>query len=148
MPAPFRQLHHLCIVVRDIDATIAYYEGLGIGPWEHYPPLTQYTDLRAPNPDAFVKMKYRYANLDNVQIQLCEPPEDDCPQRRFLDTKGEGVFHIGFESPLDEGTAAGEAAGLEVLMAGRRDNGTGFTYFDTLDDAGVVWMIRQTAPTS
>jgi catechol 2,3-dioxygenase-like lactoylglutathione lyase family enzyme len=144
--ALFSQLHHVCIVVHDIDASVAYYENLGIGPWQPYPPLTQYTTLNAPDKDAVMKLKYRFVNLENVQVQLCEPPQDDCPQRRFLDTRGEGVFQLGFEAPIDAGTGAGEALGLRVLMSGRRDNGTGFTYFDTLDDAGVMWMIRQTEP--
>lgn len=146
MSAPFRHLHHVCLVVNDIEASMAYYERLGIGPWEEYPPLTQYVDLHTPNRDAFTKMKYRFVNLENVQIQLCEPPLEDCPQRRFLDSHGEGVFHLGFEAPLDEGTREAEDVGLRVLMSGRRENGTGFTYFDTVDDAGVTWMIRQTAP--
>ena len=47
---PFRQLHHICLVVHDIDATQAYYESIGIGPWQEYPPLTEYTDLDVPNP--------------------------------------------------------------------------------------------------
>lgn len=147
MATPFRQLHHICIVVNDIDATQAYYESLGLGPWQEYPPLTEYTDLHVSNPEAFAQMKYRYVNLDNVQIQLCQPPQLDCAQRRFLDAKGEGVFHLGFESPWEDAVANGTAAGLSVLMSGRRDNGTGFVYFDTLDDAGVVWMCRQTLPT-
>jgi catechol 2,3-dioxygenase-like lactoylglutathione lyase family enzyme len=148
MTVPFRQLHHVCIVVRDIDSAMAYYETLGIGPWEQYPPLTGYSDLEVPNTDAFLKMKYRFVNLDNVQIQLCEPPQEDCPQRRFLDEKGDGVFHIGFESPLDDGVEQAEARGLQVIMRGRRSNGTGFAYFDTLDDAGVVLMIRQSTPSA
>ena len=146
MPAPFHHLHHVCIVVRDIDASLAYYESLGIGPWEHYPPLTEYTDLHVPNPEAFMATKYRFINLDNVQVQLCQPPAEDCPQRRFLDEKGEGVFQLGFESLLEEGTRAGQDMGLGVLMSGKRSNGTGFTYFDTMADAGLVWMIRQSAP--
>jgi len=92
------------------------------------------------------QMKYRYVDLDNVQIQLCEPPKLDCPQRRFLDTHGEGVFHIGFESDLDTATSQARASRLDVIMSGRRENGTGFVYFDTLDQAGVVWMCRQTKP--
>ena len=99
-----------------------------------------------PNPEAFGQLKYRYVDLDNVQIQLCEPPKLDCPQRRFLDTRGEGVFHIGFESDLDTATSQARASGLDVLMSGRRENGTGFVYFDTLDQVGVVWMCRQTKP--
>jgi hypothetical protein len=36
--------------------------------------------------------------------------------------------------------------GLEVLMTGRRDIGTGFVYYDTLEATGLVWMNRQTRP--
>ena len=146
MSTPFHHLHHVCIVVHDIEASMAYYGSLGIGPWELYPPLTEYSDLHVPNPGAFLKMEYRFTNLDNVQIQLCQPPVEDCPQRRFLDEKGEGVFQLGFESPLDDGTRAAQEHGLRVLMNGKRSNGTGFTYFDTMADAGLVWMIRQTSP--
>jgi methylmalonyl-CoA/ethylmalonyl-CoA epimerase len=32
----FDKLHHVCIVVRDIDKTRAYYESIGIGPWQEY----------------------------------------------------------------------------------------------------------------
>lgn len=71
-------------------------------------------------------MKYRYADLDNVQIQVCEPPQLDCPQRRLLGTRGEGVFHIGFESGLDTAISRAQALGLDVLMSGRRENRTGF----------------------
>jgi catechol 2,3-dioxygenase-like lactoylglutathione lyase family enzyme len=145
MTAPFRELHHICVVVRDIDQSVAYYESIGIGPWQDYPPLTEYTRLTAGNPDAFYAMRYKVVNLDNVQLQLCQPPELDCPQRRFLDARGEGVFHIGFESGLDAAAAAGAAVGLGVLMRGRRDNGSGFIYFDTRDEAGVVLLARQTA---
>lgn len=141
---PFRQLHHICLVVHDIDKSTAYYESLGIGPWREYPPLTEYTDLQVPNTDAFQQMRYRYVNLENVQLQLCEPPRLDCPQRRFLDTKGEGVFQLGFESDVDAAAQQGETLGLDVLMRGERPDRSGFIYFDTIDDAGVVLMARKT----
>jgi methylmalonyl-CoA/ethylmalonyl-CoA epimerase len=80
-----------------------------------------------------------------VQLQLCQPPELDCPQRRFLDSRGEGVFHIGFESDVDEAAEAAAGLGLNVLARGQRDNGSGFVYFDTADDAGVVLLARKTA---
>ena len=142
---PFRTLHHICIVVRDIDASVAYYESIGIGPWQDYPPLTEYTRLTVPNPDAFYALKYKLVNLGNVQLQLCQPPELDCPQRRFLDSRGEGVFHIGFEADVDEADAAAAGIGLNVLARGQRDNGSGFIYFDTAGDAGVVLLARKTA---
>jgi methylmalonyl-CoA/ethylmalonyl-CoA epimerase len=144
--APFRRLHHVCLVVHDVDASVAYYESLGVGPWRDYPPLTEYTDLDVPDPAAFHALRYKIADLDNVQLQLCEPPQADCPQRRFLDAHGEGVFHLGFEADLDTATAFGAEHGLDVLMRGRRPNGSGFVYFDTLDAAGVVLLARRTPP--
>jgi methylmalonyl-CoA/ethylmalonyl-CoA epimerase len=147
MSTPFRMMHHICIVVHDIDRAVRYYESVGIGPWQDYPPLQQYTALTVPNRDAFLATKYKLANLDNVQLQLCQPPMLDCPQRRFLDSRGEGVFQIGFEREVEVAAAEGAALGLRELMRGQRPNGTGFVYFDTLDEAGVVLMTRQTAPT-
>lgn len=145
MTMPFRELHHICIVVRDIDASVAYYESIGIGPWQDYPPLTEYTRLTVANPEAFYALKYKLVNLGNVQLQLCQPPELDCPQRRFLDSRGEGVFHIGFEADVDEAATAAAGIGLNALARGQRDNGSGFIYFDTAGDAGVVLLARKTA---
>jgi catechol 2,3-dioxygenase-like lactoylglutathione lyase family enzyme len=144
MSTPFRQLHHICLVVHDIDAAQEFYESIGVGPWREYPPLTEYVELDVPNPDAFHQLKYRVVDLDNVQLQLCQPPELDCPQRRFLDAHGEGVFHIGFESDVDSATEQARGFGLDVLMRGRRPNGSGFVYFDTAERAGVVLLARKT----
>ena len=145
---PFGRLHHVCLVVHDIDATQSYYESIGIGPWREYPPLTEYTDLDVPNPDAFVRMRYRVVDLDNVQLQLCQPPDLDCPQRRFLDARGEGVFHLGFEHDIDGGIAQANDLGVRVQMRGQRPDGSGFAYFDTAEQAGVVLEIRKSPPTT
>lgn len=53
-----------------------------------------------------------------------------------------------YEINIDVAAAEGAALGLRELMRGQRPNGTGFVYFDTLDEAGVVLMTRQTAPTA
>jgi catechol 2,3-dioxygenase-like lactoylglutathione lyase family enzyme len=146
LPTLFRRMHHVCIVVRDIQRAEAHYSSLGIGPWRDYPPLDQYTELDVPSREGFLGMRYRYCDIDNMQIQLCQPPEIDCPQRRFLDSKGEGVFHLGFAVPdCDAAEAEGRAAGLSVMMRGRRPDGSGFTYFDNADEAGVVLEIRRGA---
>ncbi|RUU53571.1 VOC family protein [Mesorhizobium sp. M2C.T.Ca.TU.002.02.1.1] len=141
----FDKLHHICIVVHDIDKAQAYYDSIGIGPWEAYPPLTEYEELQVPSPKGFVAMQYRICNLPNVQLQLCQPSHDPTPQRIHLDTKGEGVFHIGFEvRDADAAEAEAERDGLSVLMRGRRENRTGFTYYDTADKAGVILLTRAT----
>jgi catechol 2,3-dioxygenase-like lactoylglutathione lyase family enzyme len=141
----FDKLHHICIVVADIDKAQAYYESIGIGPWRAYPPMMEYVDLSVPNPNAFMELKYRVCNLPNIQLQLCEPSNEPSPQRQFLDTKGEGVFHLGFEvSDADGAETEAKIAGLVPLMRGRRDDRTGFTYYDTSEAAGVVLLTRAT----
>ncbi|MFC7517840.1 VOC family protein [Herbaspirillum sp. GCM10030257] len=146
----FNELHHICIVVRNIDDAIEYYTSIGIGPWNQFPSLEVFKDnLDVPDPVSFFKMKYRYANLGNVQLQLCEPPEGNTPQRRFLDTKGEGVFHLGFTVPdCDKGEEQAKGLGLSPTMRGRMAKGSGFTYFDTADKgAGVTLEIRASIQT-
>ena len=143
---PFARPHHICLVVRDIDASVGFYEALGIGPWHDYPPLEQYTTLDMPDRAAFLDLRYRYADLGGLQLQLCQPGAGASPQRAFLDERGEGVFHVGFE--VDDVDAAEKAAldlGLRPLMRGRRDDGSGFDYFDTADQAGTVLLVRQSA---
>lgn len=143
---PFQTIHHVCIVVHDLDKTQALYESIGVGPWKDYPPLTAYTDLSAPNPEAFFEMRYRFADLGNIQIQLCQPPHDPSPQRAFLEAKGEGVFQLGFvPRDIEQSEQELTAAGLSILMRGRRPDGAGFTYFDTVNETGVNLLIRKTS---
>lgn len=143
----FHKLHHLCIVVHDIDKAQAHYESIGIGPWLAYPPLTEYEELDAPSREGFLNLAYRICNLPNIQLQLCQPGAEPSPQRQHLDSKGEGVFHIGFEVPdADAAEREARALGLPVLMRGRRRNRTGFTYYDSADDAGVTLLTRATTP--
>ena len=140
-----RKLHHVCIVVHDIARAQAYYESIGIGPWEDYPPLDEYSDLDVPDPVGFLEMRYRICNLPNVQLQLCQPSHGATPQRRHLDEKGEGVFHLGFEvQDADAAEAEARRRGIPVRMRGRRENRTGFTYYDTAGGAGVVLLTRAT----
>ena len=93
----FDQLHHVCIVVENMDRAVAFYESIGIGPWHEFPSLEAFrNELTAPDADDFMKLHYRFTNLGNVQLQLCAPPPGNTLQRQFLDEHGEGVFHRGF----------------------------------------------------
>lgn len=145
-PVPFRVLHHVCIVVRDIDAAVAYYESLGIGPWQDFPSLEAFRrNLKVPDVDAFMRLRFRFCNLDNFQLQLCQPDHGASAQRSFLDAHGEGVFHLGFDVPdLDAAESDAAALGLSAWMRGRGPDGTsGFTYFETREQgAGVTLEIR------
>jgi catechol 2,3-dioxygenase-like lactoylglutathione lyase family enzyme len=139
------KFHHVCLVVPDLDRAEAYLTRLGIGPWRDYPPLTDYVELDVPDRTAFMECRYRLADVGAVQFQLCQPSEKRCPQRDFLDSHGPGVFQVGFEVPeVDRAQAAAAALGLGHVMSGRRSDGSGFVYLDTVADIGTHVVARQT----
>ncbi len=145
----FTELHHVCIVVHDLDRAVSAYQRLGVGPWFDYPKGDAYVEYDVPNPAGSVGMRYKCYDLVNVQLQLCQPGPEDTPQRRFLDTHGEGVYHLGFEVPdLAAAVSGGEQLGLDVVAKGRRADGSGFCYFDTRGTTGVTLEVRKTPAAS
>ena len=141
----FRKPHHICIVVNNIEKTKSYYESIGIGPWMEYPPLVEYTKLRVIDEKGFFTSRFVYTKIGDLQLQLVQPGEGKTIYKEFLEKKGEGVFHIGFEvadiNIVDQQLTDN---GLKILASGRRDDGSGFSYYDTRQDAGVTLLIRQT----
>jgi catechol 2,3-dioxygenase-like lactoylglutathione lyase family enzyme len=142
---PFSKSHHICIVVRDIEKTKSYYESIGIGPWEEYPPLVEYTKLNVIDEKGFFDTRFVYTHIGNLQLQLAQPGEGKTIYKDFLETKGEGVFHIGFEvDDIDAVEKQLTENEMKVLASGRRDDGSGFSYLDTREGAGVTLLVRQT----
>ena len=144
---PFSTLHHLSLVVRDVDAAVRYLESLGMGPFTEYPPMKEYTRLNVPDAEGFFDTRIRCAQIGPVQLQLVQPGKGRSIYKDFLETRGEGVFHLGFVVPdIDAAEAEGLRRGLNVISSGRRDNGSGFAYFDTAEKCGVTLLSRQSPP--
>ncbi len=141
----FGKPHHICIVVNDIEKTKSYYESIGIGPWIEYPPLVEYTKLNVIDEKGFFASRFIYTKIGDLQLQLVQPGEGKTIYKEFLEKNGEGVFHIGFEV-ADINTVDKQLTdnGLKILASGRRDDGSGFSYYDTRQHAGVTLLIRQT----
>ena len=57
LPPLFNVLHHVCIVVRDLERAVAYYERLGFGPWFDYPKGAPYVEFDVPNEAASNAMR-------------------------------------------------------------------------------------------
>jgi len=145
MSYPFEKLHHICIVVRDVEEKMSYFESIGIGPWTEYPPLAEYTELDTPNNEGFMHLRYVQATIGDIALQLVQPSSEfDSPQKRFLVTHGEGVYHIGFVvDDANEAETVLKEKGLKVLSRGRRPDQSGFDYLDTKKEAGVTLLIRK-----
>jgi hypothetical protein len=48
----FHKLHHVCIVVHDIQKSMAYYESVGIGPWYSWGSFSEFTELDVEDVEA------------------------------------------------------------------------------------------------
>ena len=142
----FENVHHVCIVVHDISASVAYYESIGVGPWHDYPPFEGFTVLDVPDTEGFYQSIYKLCSLNNMQLQLCQPGPGT-PQAQFLESRGEGVFHIGFEvDDCDAAEVHAAQVGIQPWMRGRKGTASGFTYFAT-PQAGVTLEVRQSPRT-
>ncbi|KPK91298.1 MAG: hypothetical protein AMJ94_07465 [Deltaproteobacteria bacterium SM23_61] len=140
----FSSLHHIAIVLRNMDEAIKFYTSIGIGPFEDYPPLKEYIELDVPDKVGFHNLKIKVVQIGPIQIQLIQPGEGKSPYKDFLEEKGEGVYHLGFVvDDVDDSEAELKKMGLKVLSSGRREDGSGFSYLDTAEKAGVVLLVRQ-----
>jgi catechol 2,3-dioxygenase-like lactoylglutathione lyase family enzyme len=141
---PFSNLHHISIVVKDIDKAIKFYNSIGIGPFEDYPPLKEYVKLHVADEVGFHNLIFKVFQIGPIQIQLCQPGEGKSPYKDFLEKKGEGVYHLGFVvDDVDRSEAELKKLGLNVISSGRREDGSGFSYMDTAQKGGVTLLIRQ-----
>jgi len=144
MKSPFSNLHHIAIVLRNMDEAIKFYTSIGVGPFEDYPPLKEYIKLDVPDEVGFHNVKIKVVQIGPIQIQLIQPGRGKSLYKDFLEKKGEGVYHLGFiVDNVDDSEAELKKMGLKVLSSGRREDGSGFSYLDTAEKAGVVLLVRQ-----
>jgi catechol 2,3-dioxygenase-like lactoylglutathione lyase family enzyme len=90
---PFSRLHHVCIVVKDLEKAKKHYESLGIGPF------TAPVKPAGLTEEMKRKTKYKeiFGQMGPIGLQLTEPSaEHDDDFKKFLDAHGEGVHHFCF----------------------------------------------------
>jgi methylmalonyl-CoA/ethylmalonyl-CoA epimerase len=142
--SPFSNLHHIAIVVTNLEEAIRFYGSIGIGPFEDYPPLKEYIRLDVPDEVGFQNLRIKVAQIGPIQLQLIQPGEGKSLYKEFLEMKGEGVYHLGFVvDDVDASEADLTTLGLGVLSRGRRKDGSGFSYLNTVERAGVTLLVRQ-----
>ncbi len=81
-------------------------------------------------------------------MELRQPVSEGTSRKEFLDKKGEGVQHLGFQVVDPDKTSAElEKAGYPMFHKGRYDslNGT-YIYHDTLEALGVVIELLHSDP--
>jgi methylmalonyl-CoA/ethylmalonyl-CoA epimerase len=82
-----KRLHHVALVVRDLDAALSFYRDT-LGLRVHKVETVAEQDVKAA-----------LLNLDNTEIELIEPLSSESGVGRFLENRGEGLHHVCFTTP-------------------------------------------------
>ena len=110
----FSRVHHVAYIVRDIDASLAFYRdtlGLPVG-----------LVLPIESDEVIVA----FLEIGETKIELVQPTDDHDRVARFLEKKGEGFHHVCFETPDVDATLAELAAkGVEIIDSEARKGAEG-----------------------
>ncbi|MFC1532459.1 VOC family protein [Thermodesulfobacteriota bacterium] len=141
--SPFSRLAHISVVVKDINKVVKFYESIGIGPFVA-PDNHQFSTKIYKGEPLKSELIIREARIGAIVLQLVQHIKGDCVVKDFLDRKGEGVYHLGFlvEDVNKEEEKIGRT-GIKVLQKGRRNDESGYAYFDTEEHAGIILEIKQ-----
>lgn len=141
----YNKLHHVGIVVKDIDKAMAYFESIGIGPFK----VGDQRKITIPfkgelhGKPAEWKTTISNADLGGPELELLEPTEGNQALKESLDTTGEGLHHIGFlVDDLDAAIAKGEKDGLKIWTMSKAVNRPGFLYFENSETGSLAIELR------
>jgi len=143
---PYTKVDQVGVIVRDLDRAVEYYQALGIGPFESLNVVP--TDRKVyGKPADDVKNLARVAQMGQLQFELIQPVSGESVQKESLDTKGEGISHLGFfVDDIDKEVAKLVGQGFKVISNGKFVGGGGFAYFDTDKVGGVQFELIQWPP--
>jgi methylmalonyl-CoA/ethylmalonyl-CoA epimerase len=145
--SPFKpgEYHHVGVVVRDIKKTIEYLTALGIGPFG-MPDGSLYIEesfrgMLHGRPATW-KLRISNARVGESELELLEPCGGESALQEFLDSRGEGLHHIGYlvdDVPAEMAKMAEYR--IEVLTSGEGEKAS-FAYFDTSAIGGIIIEVR------
>ena len=132
------------MVVRDARKTAREYENYGVGPFveEDFPSVDATMYGRPVN----FKNRTLMANIGGWELELIQILEGKTIFQEFLDTRGEGIHHLGlYVDDYDAEMAKWKEKGIEVLMESKcpppYPEGSRYAYLDTERLFGVVMEI-------
>lgn len=93
------------------------------------------------------KIKIAMVQIGPIKMELIQPVEGESIQQKYLDSRGEGLNHIGFlVNDLDRELAELNEKGMQVILRVRRKTGGGVAYLDTRKEGGVIFELVQPPP--
>ncbi|MEM2454857.1 MAG: VOC family protein [Candidatus Bathyarchaeia archaeon] len=140
------KINHVAAVAKNLEESLKrHHEILGVEPWIiHYfvPPFHRETYVRER--PANYTLKVAIAKMGDIYYELIEPQEGPSIHKEFLETKGEGLHHVGRRyNSLEEvkkDLEAFKTKGIKILQQGMF-HGSHYFYLDTEPLIGVIYEI-------
>jgi catechol 2,3-dioxygenase-like lactoylglutathione lyase family enzyme len=134
--SPFFELHHIGLIVKDINKTIKILTSIGIGPFE-IAPMKDLTDREFRGKRVRSNSDVWFAKLGQVNLELVQPCEGESLQKETLERKGEGIEHLGFfVDNLWEEVNRLVQKGCKVVASARGPQGGGWAFLQGESDGG------------
>lgn len=144
--SPYRRLHHVGVVVRDMDQAIAHFESMGFGPFEFSEGVRTFTiDFKGElhGEPAEWSVKISNGKMGDIEFELLEPDARASALRETLDATGEGLHHIGFITDDFEADMADQLArGATIWTMSKRTAAPSFLFFEPSTVGGVAIELR------
>jgi methylmalonyl-CoA/ethylmalonyl-CoA epimerase len=142
----YQKMHHVGVVVRDMDKAIAYLSALGIGTFkgrgETSWGMANFKGEYRGKPAEW-KVKISNAQIGDLQLELLEPCGGEQALQESLDATGEGLHHVGYiTDDVDRDTELMVKKGLKIWTSARMAPGKGFVYFLPTEVGGVAIELR------
>ena len=121
----------MAVVVRDIERTVKHLEALGIGPFIQPHPPSGAEGLFFQGRPLDSNYKALTGRLGKMQLEIIQPDDRPNPWAAFLNTRGEGIHHIGFQvEDVEKEVNRLTGHGAEVPFFGKINGKIGAAYVD------------------
>jgi len=141
-------VQQVSIVVEDMDRAIGYYSSVfGIGPFRVIDIDLEGVLLRGKPTSTTIKVAF--AKSGPLQVELIQPVKGKNIYTEFLDSKGEGLHHLGFQVD-DMDAMLAELAKEDIKPIFHKcypDRGTAFAYLNSDKIGGVMFELIGTRGT-
>ena len=140
------RLHHVGVLVNDMDRAVEHYENLGFGRFLPSKLVHVDREMRGkPAPD--VKNIGKGLRLGPIGFELVQPVAGQSIQKEYLETHGECINHIAFVvDDIQEAIAVMIQEGFKLMSYSKNEGGGGMAYFDTDKIGGVQIELEQLPP--
>lgn len=135
-----KRIKQIAFVVRDLEASSKRFAEMFGMPIPKIMETNNYelikTEYRG-EPSKEAAQRTAFFSFENIQVELIEPNEHPSTWREFLDTHGEGIHHLAFESDDTEADIKKfEEKGMGLLQKGTfKNQGGRYAYLDTDKEA-------------